>query len=99
MPMQRRGARAEEYVRVLRTIWGPQPAEFSGEFYSVPRGSILPAPIQAGGPPILLGGTAPRALRRAGQIAAGWVTSSRADLARIGESIALVPSAAAQARP
>lgn len=96
-PMERRGARTEEYVRALRTIWGPQPAEFSGEFYSVPRGSIRPAPAQPGGPPILLGGTAPRALRRVGRIADGWVTSSRADLAKIGESIAIVRSAAEEA--
>lgn len=96
-PMERRGARTEEYVRVLRTIWGPQPAEFSGEFYSVPRGSILPGPAQPGGPPILLGGTAPRALRRVGRIADGWVTSSRADLAKIGESMAIVRSAAEEA--
>jgi probable F420-dependent oxidoreductase len=94
-PMERRGARVEEYVRVLRTIWGAQPTEFSGEFYSVPRGTIAPAPVQAGGPPILLGGTAPRALRRAGQIADGWVTSSRADLAKISDSIAVLRSAAA----
>jgi alkanesulfonate monooxygenase SsuD/methylene tetrahydromethanopterin reductase-like flavin-dependent oxidoreductase (luciferase family) len=96
-PMERRGARTEEYVRVLRTIWGPQPTEFSGEFYSVPRGSIRPAPVQAGGPRILLGGAAPRALRRVGQIADGWVTSSRADLAAVGDSIAIVRSAAAEA--
>jgi probable F420-dependent oxidoreductase len=96
-PMERRGARTEEYVRALRTIWGPQPTEFSGEFYSVPRGSVHPTPVQPGGPPILLGGAVPRALRRVGQIADGWVTSSRADLARIGESIAIVRSAAVQA--
>jgi probable F420-dependent oxidoreductase len=96
-PMERRGARTEEYVQVLRTIWGQQPTEFSGEFYSVPRGSIRPAPVQAGGPPILLGGMAPRALRRVGRIADGWVTSSRADLAGIDESIAIVREAAAQA--
>jgi probable F420-dependent oxidoreductase len=95
--MERRGARAEEYIRVLRTLWGPQPAEFSGEFYSVPMGATLPAPVQAGGPPVLLGGTAPRALRRVGQFADGWVTSSRADLSKIGESIDIVRSAAADA--
>jgi probable F420-dependent oxidoreductase len=95
--MERRGARAEEYVRVLRTLWGPQPAQFSGEFYSVPLATTLPGPVQAGGPPILLGGLAPRALRRVGQIADGWVTSSRADLSRIAESIEIVRSAAADA--
>jgi probable F420-dependent oxidoreductase len=95
--MERRGARAEEYVRVLRTLWGPQPAQFSGEFYSVPLATTLPGPVQADGPPILLGGLAPRALRRVGQLADGWVTSSRADLSRIGESIDIVRSAAADA--
>src|SRR5258708_25578266 len=67
--MDRRGARTAEYVRVLRVLWGDQPAEFSGEFYAVPRGSMLPLPVQPGGPPILLGGTAPPALRRGGRVA------------------------------
>lgn len=95
--MQRRGARTAEYIQVLRALWGKQPAEFAGEFYAVPRGSALPAPVQPGGPPILLGGTAPVALRRAGRIADGWVTSSRADLSAIGENIAVVREAAVAA--
>lgn len=95
--MERRGARTAEYVKVLRAIWGEQPAEFSGEFYTVPRGTVLPRPAQPGGPPVLLGGTAPVALRRAGRIADGWVTSSRADLSRISESIQIVHEAAAAA--
>jgi probable F420-dependent oxidoreductase len=92
--MERRGARTEEYLRVLRTLWGPQPAEFSGEFYQVPRSTTWPAPVQPGGPPILMGGLAPRALRRVGQFADGWVTSSRADLSKIGESIDILASGA-----
>ncbi len=95
--MDRRGARMTEYVRVLRLLWSHQPAEFSGEFYSVPRGTMAPAPVQPGGPPILLGGLAPRALRRVGQIADGWVTSSRTDLSQIAASIPIVRDAAAQA--
>jgi len=95
--MRRRGARTAEYVRVLRALWGRQPAEFDGEFYAVPRGSALPGPVQPGGPPILLGGTAEVALRRAGRIADGWVTSSRADLAAIAGSIAIVREAASDA--
>jgi probable F420-dependent oxidoreductase len=95
--MERRGARTAEYVRVLRAIWGEQPAEFSGEFYRVPRGTVLPRPVQPGGPPVLLGGTAAVALRRVGRVADGWVTSSRADLSRIPESIQVVHDAAAAA--
>jgi probable F420-dependent oxidoreductase len=95
--MERRGARVTEYVRVLRVLWGHQPVEFGGEFYSVPRGAMAPGPVQLGGPPILLGGMAPRALRRVGEIADGWVTSSRMDLSRIAASIAIVRDAAAEA--
>src|SRR5215470_8549437 len=96
-PMERRGARTAEYIRALHVLWGEQPTEFSGQFYTVPRGMILPRPVQPGGPPILLGGSAPVALRRAGRIADGWVTSSRADLAAIAHSITIVREAASDA--
>ena len=95
-PMARRGARTAEYVRVLRTLWGEQPCEFDGEFYTVPRGSQLPRPVQPGGPPVLLGGLAPAALRRAGRIADGWVTSSRADLSKVADGIATIRESAEQ---
>jgi len=95
--MPRRGARAEEYVAVLRALWNEEVSSFSGEFYSVPASRVDPKPVQPGGPPVLLGGNAPAALRRAGRLADGWVTSSRADLSRIGEGIEVVRSAAREA--
>jgi probable F420-dependent oxidoreductase len=94
--MERRGARLAEYIEVLRGLWGSMPTQFTGEFYQVPRGTAAPVPVQPGGPPILVGGTAERALRRAGRIADGWVTSSRADLAKIAPSVAVVRGAAAE---
>jgi probable F420-dependent oxidoreductase len=95
--MARRGARAEEYVGCLRTIWGEDPVEFSGEFYSVPRGSVAPKPVQRPGPPILLGGAAPRALRRAGQIADGWISASRFAAADIPAAVSNIHVAAEEA--
>jgi probable F420-dependent oxidoreductase len=80
-----RGKRTEEYLAVLRTLWNDPVASFDGELYRVPPSTMAPPPVQPGGPPILLGGTAEIALRRAGRIAAGWVSSSRAsfdDIAR-----------------
>src|SRR5271166_5198543 len=56
--MARRGARAAEYVQVLKTLWAGGVAEFSGEFYQVPAGTQAPLPVQPGGPPVLLGGMA-----------------------------------------
>ncbi|MEP7022818.1 MAG: TIGR03619 family F420-dependent LLM class oxidoreductase [Actinomycetota bacterium] len=92
--MSRRGARADEYLAVLRTLWADGVSEFDGEFYTVPRSSVLPKPVQPGGPPVLLGGMARPALERAGRIADGWLTSSRTDLSRIGEGIGVVRAAA-----
>jgi probable F420-dependent oxidoreductase len=90
----RRGARAEEYVRVLRTLWTDETASFSGEFYELPPSRMRPRPVQPGGPPILLGGVVPAALARAGRIAAGWMSRSATDLSRIADEIAVVRAAA-----
>jgi probable F420-dependent oxidoreductase len=95
--MAGRGRRAEEYVAVLRELWSDGPSEFAGEFYQVPRGAVEPKPVQPGGPPVILGGLARPALERAGRIADGWVTSSRADLTRIAEGIGVIRDAAAGA--
>src|SRR5690348_13462802 len=67
--MARRGARTAEYIRVLRTLWDDEVSEFSGEFYTVPRGSVQPKPVQPGGPPLILGGMAKPALERIGRLA------------------------------
>lgn len=95
--MARRGPRAEEYVQVLRVLWGEPPTAFHGEFYEVPSGDQAPKPVQPGGPPVLLGGMAKPALQRIGRIADGWITSSRTDLSRIRELIGIVQDAAVAA--
>ena len=92
-----RGPRTEEYLQVLRTLFTDEVSEFAGRFYTVPPSTMAPPPVQAGGPPILLGGTADVALRRAGRIAAGWVSSSRASLADIERGTQIVRRAAEEA--
>jgi probable F420-dependent oxidoreductase len=89
--------RSEEFVSVLRRLWSDGPVEHAGEFYRIPRTEFEPKPVQRPHPPILFGGTAEAALRRAGRIADGWVSSSRADLHHIGESINIVKRAAEEA--
>jgi probable F420-dependent oxidoreductase len=97
IPYERRGARAEEYLACLRALWAPDPVSFDGEFYRLPPSTVQPKPVQPGGPPILLGGAAPRALARAGRLAAGWISASRADPERLHESIAQVREGAVAA--
>ena len=97
MSLARRGARAEDYLRCLRAIWTDDVVDYQGEFYRVPRSRVDPKPVQRPHPPILLGGTADAALQRAGRVSDGWISSSRADLSRIEQSIAVVRHAAADA--
>ncbi len=93
--MAGRGARVAEYVQVLRTLWAGGDRAFTGTFYQVPAGTQAPPPVQAGGPPVLLGGLARPALERVGRIADGWITSSRTDLSKVNQLIAIVREAAA----
>ena len=95
--MARRGARAAEYVAVLRQLWADGRSEFGGEFYQIPASIVAPKPVRPDGPPILLGGLARPALERAGRIADGWVTSSRTDLSRIAEGVGVIRAAASEA--
>jgi alkanesulfonate monooxygenase SsuD/methylene tetrahydromethanopterin reductase-like flavin-dependent oxidoreductase (luciferase family) len=46
---------------------------------------------------VLLGGMSRPAMERAGRIADGWITSSRADLSQIGEAVAVIREAASAA--
>lgn len=93
----RRGARTEEYLSVLRSLWSDEVTEFAGEFYQVPASRAEPKPAQRPGPPIILGGGVPAALARAGRLADGWVSASGADPLTIGSSIVTVRDAAEQA--
>lgn len=97
VPFARRGARMDEYLRCLTSLWAQDPVEFTGEFYTVPRSHPGPRPVQRPHPPVLVGGAAPRALRRAGRLAQGWISSSRQDLSRIADSVELVRDGAREA--
>ncbi len=97
VPIERRGARAEEFVACLKEIWTRDEVEFHGSFYEVPRCRVEPKPVQRPHPPLLMGGSADVALRRVGRIADGWISSSRADLKTIGRAIDVVRTAAEEA--
>jgi len=96
-PFERRGARAEEFLAALRALWTDEVASYQGEFYRLPPARMAPKPVQRPHPPLLLGGTAKAALRRAGRLADGWVSGSTADLTKVGASIEVVREAAREA--
>ncbi len=72
IPMDRPGVRVtrlQEHAAVLKGLWSEGPFSFSGEHYEITELDGTPAPVRAGGPPILVGGGAPRLLRWAGATA------------------------------
>jgi probable F420-dependent oxidoreductase len=95
--MTRRGDRAVDYLKCLDAIWSGDPAEYHGEFYDIPRGWVDPKPVQQPHPPVLLGGTADKALRRAGALAEGWISSSRVEIDDLAHCIDQVRGGAADA--
>jgi probable F420-dependent oxidoreductase len=68
-----RGAKADEYLQVLKRIWTDDVAEFRGQFYNIPASKIGPKPVQKPHPPILLGGFSPKSFSRVVNHANGWI--------------------------
>ncbi|MAE93842.1 MAG: LLM class F420-dependent oxidoreductase [Deltaproteobacteria bacterium] len=74
VPVEERGARLSEAIPVLRKLWTGEAVSHEGPFYPFPETTMLPKPIQPGGPPIWGGGRSPAALRRLGRMGDGWVS-------------------------
>jgi probable F420-dependent oxidoreductase len=94
--MERRGARADEFLKVLKAVWTDDPVEFTGEFYRVPRAHVAPRPVQRPHPPLLLGGYHESVLRRAATLCDGY-TGGNIPLAELTMTVARVRAAAAAA--
>jgi probable F420-dependent oxidoreductase len=73
IPFRHRGARADEYLQVLKRIWTDEVVEFRGQFYNMPASKIGPKPVQKPHPPILLGGFSPKSFSRVVNYANGWL--------------------------
>src|SRR4051795_3735021 len=65
VPMERPGrriAKVAEYVSLMRAHWSGEQIDMQGEYVHVSGFSGLPAPVQQPGPPIMIGGGAPKIL-------------------------------------
>lgn len=56
-----------ETIRLLRLAWTGEPFEWRGEMFTV-----RPRPVQPGGPPLYIGGSAEASARRAAQLGDGY---------------------------
>ncbi|MEM9623770.1 MAG: LLM class F420-dependent oxidoreductase [Pseudomonadota bacterium] len=67
-----RGARTDEYIDAMRALWNQPLPKFNGKFVNFDNIQAQPRPRQAGGPPVIVGGASPAALRRAVTHGNGW---------------------------
>ena len=71
-----RGRRLEEQIEVMKLLWTQSLVTFKGKYHTIDDAGINPLPIQR--PiPIWLGGHSEDQLRRAAQMADGWMTNYR----------------------
>lgn len=70
VPFARRGKRMDECIEIIRGLTSGEYFEFHGEFYDIPKTKMTPAPSKP--VPILIGGHADAALRRAARND-GWM--------------------------
>ncbi|HEY7874994.1 MAG TPA: LLM class flavin-dependent oxidoreductase, partial [Actinomycetota bacterium] len=78
--------RTIEIVEILRQAWGDGRVTFKGRHYEYEDVAVTPKPARV--PPILLGGFVDDAIKRAGRIADGYL-SSRADVSRVRNAFAM----------
>lgn len=69
---EERGDVADEYLRVIRSVWTDPAADFEGRYISLKDMLFSPSPLQQPHPPIWVGGSTRRAGRRAVELGNAW---------------------------
>jgi len=86
--------RLEEIVDILRLAWSEERFDYDGKHYSYSGAAVTPKPARV--PPILVGGFVDDAVRRAGRIGDGYI-SSRAEPERVATALRLATEARSKA--
>jgi alkanesulfonate monooxygenase SsuD/methylene tetrahydromethanopterin reductase-like flavin-dependent oxidoreductase (luciferase family) len=72
IPVRERGPRTDEMIPLIRRLWSAETITHEGRFYAMEDVRVLPAPLQPGGPPIVVAGRQEPAMRRAALLGDGW---------------------------
>ena len=75
-PFKERGDYSDECLRIIRDIWTHETVSIQGKFHHYDQMQTSPQPVQAGGPPIWVGGNSARSRRRVAELGDGWHASS-----------------------
>lgn len=73
VPTKGRGARTDEAVDLMRAFWTGEPVTHEGPVFPMAGVRVHPAPVQRGGPPVLVAGRGDAAMARAARRGDGWM--------------------------
>lgn len=94
IPVSERVGRTRELIEVLRLAWGEDRFDYDGKYFHYEGVAVTPKPART--PPIFVGGFVDNAIRRAGRIGDGYI-SSRADPDRVRDAFAMASEERAKA--
>jgi len=89
IPFNERAPRTNEAIRAIRTLWKDTPEPFDGRFYKWGLVESNPKPLQRPGVPIVVGGHAEGAARRAARLGDGFFPA-RGDLKTLPPLLAVL---------
>lgn len=86
-----RGDLTDEYLRALKAAWTQEEFAFEGTGYTALGNRIHPLPLQKPHPPLLIGGNAKKAIRRAAELGDAWnpFPTASAQLAQTSRTVEL----------
>lgn len=73
VPREERGARTNEAIRVVKQLWTEDNTSFHGRWTNFDNVTMMPKPVQPGGPPIIVAGRSEAAQRRAARLGDGYM--------------------------
>ena len=82
-PLEKRGARFEESLRLIKALWTQPTVTLHGQHYAADNVCLEPKPLTQPHPPIWIGGWGPLTLKRAATLADNWIPGPTADLTRL----------------
>jgi probable F420-dependent oxidoreductase len=97
VPARERVARLTDTVHILRGAFNGLRFSYHGSVHVCDDVLITPKPRQPGGPRILLGGSSPAAIRRAGRLGDGFIRSRRDGNAELGADVKTALAAVGEA--
>jgi probable F420-dependent oxidoreductase len=73
VPVHERGRRANEAIEICRKLWTEDHVTYEGKIFQLRDVTMLPKPVQPGGPPIIISGRSEAAIHRAARLGDGYM--------------------------